>query len=91
MFTKFWTHEVECSLRLVKRENVPTPSHDHLHKLVHCPHIPGNIISYLPHLLIKGRNVCVCVCGKIAIDQIAKEDPRTRGRGGENIKQISNL
>ena len=42
--------EVECSLRLVKRENVPTPSHDHLHKLVHCPHIPGNIISYLPHL-----------------------------------------
>ncbi len=54
--------EVECSLWLVKRENVPTPSHDHLHKLVHCPHIPGNIISYLPHLLRGEMCVCVCVC-----------------------------
>ncbi len=75
MFTKFRMRLSASSLRLVKWA---IPSHDHLHKLVHCPHtiIPSNLSS----TPAKGRK-CVCVC---VAWSIAKEDPHTRG--GENMK-----
>ena len=51
--------KVQCSLWLVKGQDMTSSSDHSLYKLVHHSHVTSHIVTQPPHLCVC---VCVCVC-----------------------------